>query len=112
MRFLAAPALSSFCVAASGLARAATALRGGARNALAAVISSAQIANMIFVFCNLARVALQSAPPGHHLTKAEVGSLLASPPRGQYESVVAVHEVTFRYLRLSQKKRLTAARGV
>ena len=80
--------------------------RGGARNALAAVISSAQIANMIFVFCNLARVALQSAPPGHHLTKAEVGSLLASPPRGQYESVVTVHEAAFAIYGFFEKPRL------
>ena len=92
MRFFAsAAALPS--TAATGLARDAKRGCCGAKRPLATATSSAQlILNMICVFLlSLRQLAVLAASKSFF----GVRNLLASPPRGQDESVVTVHEAAF-----------------
>ena len=109
MRFFAsAAALPS--AAATGLARDAKRGCCGAKRPLASATSSAQVqANMIFVFRLALNCPFAFCPRGKAASLYQVRSSLASLPRGQYESVVAVHEAAFCYLRLSQKNHTSRA---
>ena len=101
MRFFAsAAALPS--AAATGLARDAKRGCCGAKRPLATATSSAQlILNMICVFLlSLRQLAVLAASKSFY----GVRNLLASPPRGQHESVVAVKKL----LSLSTASRKTA----